>query len=47
MYPSIQIEWDMIVLPGGAVGAEHLRDCEELKDILTKQASRQAPYAAM
>jgi hypothetical protein len=30
-------QWDLIVLPGGAAGAETMRDCQELIDMLIKQ----------
>ena len=30
-------EWDLIALPGGMPGAEHLRDCSELITLLQKQ----------
>ena len=30
-------QWDLIVLPGGAPGAETMRDCQVLIGILAKQ----------
>jgi DJ-1/PfpI family len=41
-------EWDMIVLPGGMPGAEHLRDCTTLQTMLQIHAiQKQKPYAAI
>ena len=40
-------DWDLVVLPGGIPGAEHLRDCRQLEEILKRQHRRQALYAAI
>jgi 4-methyl-5(b-hydroxyethyl)-thiazole monophosphate biosynthesis len=37
--------YDLIALPGGMPGAENLRDCKELTDILKKQAASRAEIA--
>lgn len=39
--------WDMIVCPGGAKGAEHLRDCRVLHGLLVKQHAEQKYLAAI
>jgi 4-methyl-5(b-hydroxyethyl)-thiazole monophosphate biosynthesis len=39
--------FDMIALPGGLPGAEHLRDSQLLVDMLKAQKDRQKPYAAI
>jgi len=39
--------YDLIVLPGGMPGAEHLRDSSELTEILKDQASTGRLYAAI
>ncbi|HAL45468.1 MAG: dihydroxyacetone kinase [Planctomycetes bacterium GWF2_42_9] len=39
--------FDLIVLPGGMPGAEHLRDCKELADMLKKQKESNRFYAAI
>ena len=39
--------WDMVALPGGIPGSEHLRDSEELHRILEDQVRNQRPYAAI
>jgi 4-methyl-5(b-hydroxyethyl)-thiazole monophosphate biosynthesis len=39
--------YDLIVLPGGLPGAEHLRDSEELTQLLKKQAESGKYYAAI
>jgi protein deglycase len=39
--------WDLIVLPGGMPGAEHLRDCEMLQDLLQKQKDAHKYYGAI
>lgn len=36
--------WDMIVLPGGMPGAEHLRDCTTLQTLLQSHAVRNQKY---
>jgi 4-methyl-5(b-hydroxyethyl)-thiazole monophosphate biosynthesis len=40
-------QYDMIVLPGGLPGAEHLRDSQTLTSLLKKQASEGKYYAAI
>lgn len=40
-------EYDLIVLPGGLVGAENLRDCPELVAMLRKQKSAGRLYGAI
>lgn len=30
-------EWDLLVCPGGLPGADHLRDCPTLTELLKKQ----------
>lgn len=40
-------EYDLIVLPGGIPGAEHLRDCDLLVEVLEKQKARQGWIAAI
>ena len=40
-------EWDLVVLPGGIPGAEHLRDCPELLDLLRKQEAGNRLYGAI
>jgi len=40
-------EWDLIALPGGMPGAEHLRDCNTLIEMLNKQKSENKLYAAV
>jgi 4-methyl-5(b-hydroxyethyl)-thiazole monophosphate biosynthesis len=42
-----QQEWDLIVLPGGMPGAEHLRDCEALIELLLKQKKAGKLYGAI
>ena len=39
--------YDLIVLPGGMPGAEHLRDSKELAEMLKKQKSSPRFYAAI
>jgi protein deglycase len=39
--------WDLVALPGGMPGAEHLRDCKPLIEILQKQKSAGKQYAAI
>jgi 4-methyl-5(b-hydroxyethyl)-thiazole monophosphate biosynthesis len=39
--------YDLIVLPGGIPGAEHLRDSQELKMLLKKQQQEGRLYAAI
>jgi len=39
--------WDLIVLPGGIAGSEHLRDSAELTDLLKQQAAVGKYYAAI
>jgi len=40
-------EWDLIALPGGMPGAEHLRDCPPLIDLLHRQKSKAKLYGAI
>ncbi len=39
--------WDLVVLPGGLPGAEHLRDSRTLLHILRAQSAAGRPYAAI
>jgi 4-methyl-5(b-hydroxyethyl)-thiazole monophosphate biosynthesis len=43
----IETEYDLIALPGGIPGAEHLRDSEELTHLLKKQKDEGKLYAAI
>jgi 4-methyl-5(b-hydroxyethyl)-thiazole monophosphate biosynthesis len=40
-------EWDIIALPGGMPGAEHLRDCKTLIELLKKQKENKKIYGAV
>lgn len=40
-------EWDLIALPGGVPGADHLRDCATLVELLKKQQDKKKLYGAM
>jgi len=40
-------DYDLVVLPGGMPGAEHLRDSKPLLDILRKQQASNKPLAAI
>jgi 4-methyl-5(b-hydroxyethyl)-thiazole monophosphate biosynthesis len=40
-------EYDLIVLPGGLPGAEHMRDCAELIEMLKRQRGTGRLYAAI
>lgn len=40
-------DFDLIVLPGGIPGAEHLRDSKELEILLKRQAQQKRFYAAI
>ncbi|MDO9576642.1 MAG: DJ-1/PfpI family protein [Candidatus Cloacimonadales bacterium] len=40
-------DWDMIVLPGGIPGSNHLRDSNDLTKILKNQAAEGKYYAAI
>jgi len=40
-------KWDLIVLPGGMPGAEHLRDCKTLVELMKHQQAAQKLYAAI
>jgi protein deglycase len=40
-------EFDLIVLPGGIPGAQHLRDSKELEILLKQQAAQQKFYGAI
>jgi len=39
--------YDLIALPGGMPGAEHLRDCKELETMLKKQSKENRLFAAI
>lgn len=39
--------FDLVALPGGMPGAEHLRDNDALKEILHRQRDEKRPYAAI
>ena len=43
----VEQDWDLVVLPGGIPGAEHLRDSAVLQRILVRQANRGALYGAI
>lgn len=43
----VDIEFDLIALPGGMPGAENLRDSEPLKRLLLRQAEEKKLYAAI
>lgn len=40
-------EWDLVVCPGGLPGADHLRDCPTLTEMLKKQAGASKLYGAI
>ncbi len=40
-------DWDLIALPGGLVGAEHLRDCDNLTNLLKRQSAMGLFFAAI
>jgi 4-methyl-5(b-hydroxyethyl)-thiazole monophosphate biosynthesis len=40
-------EWDLVALPGGMPGAEHLRDCAPLISLLEQQKQKGKLYGAM
>ncbi len=40
-------DWDLIALPGGMPGANHLRDCNTLTNLLKKQQEKKKLYGAM
>lgn len=40
-------DFDLIVLPGGLPGAEYLRDCDVLTDMLKKQTRQEKLFAAI
>jgi len=40
-------EWDIIALPGGLPGADHLRDCPSLIELLKKQQQKKKLYGAV
>ena len=44
---AAQESYDLIVLPGGMPGAEHLRDSPELKKLLKQQAAEKKYYGAV
>ena len=37
-------DWDLIALPGGMPGANHLRDCNTLTNLLKKQQEKKKLY---
>ncbi len=43
----VNISYDLIALPGGMPGAEHLRDSNELKEMLKRQQQDGKLYAAI
>ena len=43
----VNIEYDLIALPGGMPGAEHLRDCKELETMLKQQNEQGRFYGAI
>ena len=45
--PDQAKSWDLIALPGGLPGADHLRDCGDLIDLLKKQKDSGKLYAAI
>ena len=44
---AVTKEWDLVVLPGGMPGAEHLRDCEPLIKLLKEQKRSSKLYGAI
>lgn len=40
-------DWDLIALPGGLPGANHLRDCQTLINLLKRQQQNKKLYGAM
>jgi len=44
---AVTKDWDLVVLPGGMPGAEHLRDCEPLTKLLKEQISKSKLYGAV
>lgn len=44
---AVTKEWDLVVLPGGMPGAEHLRDCKPLIELLKEQKSSSKLYGAI
>jgi len=47
MEQAAKEDWDMIVLPGGMPGAEHLRDSRPLTELLQKHTASHKPYGAI
>lgn len=43
----LDMSFDLIVIPGGIPGSEHLRDSEELTKLMKKQASEDKLYGAI
>ena len=43
----VEKDYDLVVLPGGIPGAEHLRDAEALIDILKRQREKRRLYGAI
>eukprot|EP00522_Entomoneis_paludosa_P010559 CAMPEP_0172450910 /NCGR_PEP_ID=MMETSP1065-20121228/9098_1 /TAXON_ID=265537 /ORGANISM="Amphiprora paludosa, Strain CCMP125" /LENGTH=188 /DNA_ID=CAMNT_0013202757 /DNA_START=256 /DNA_END=822 /DNA_ORIENTATION=+ len=44
---AVKEEWDLVALPGGMPGAEHLRDSKPLVDLLRKQKESGKLYGAI
>lgn len=44
---AVSKEWDLVVLPGGMPGAEHLRDSKPLMEILKQQKEAGKLYGAV
>lgn len=44
---ALEQDYDLIALPGGMPGAEHLRDCQPLMDRIKKQKDAGKQYAAV
>lgn len=44
---AVQQEWDCVALPGGMPGAEHLRDCAPLIDLVKRQKESGKWYGAI
>jgi len=44
---AVKQEWDCVALPGGMPGAEHLRDCAPLMDLLKRQKESGKWYGAI
>jgi 4-methyl-5(b-hydroxyethyl)-thiazole monophosphate biosynthesis len=44
---AAKMEWDLVALPGGMPGAEHLRDSDALISLLQRQKKESKLYAAV